>query len=169
MYAIEGSSAVLSVVEKEYARRELTCERITPCFLLAFVDPLSVLKDNRTFCSLLASGKLKVRKLHREEMARILDFREKVKVKDSGKRKKLVVIRKSRNGVVQEEVDFSRWKPAESSLVGKRVRIVRGHLSGLRGIVQEVNSGNRTARVMLMVFNIPHVETVKLDDLEVLN
>ena len=169
MYLIEGSSAVLSAVEKEYARKELTYERITPHFLLVFVDPLSVLKDNRTFCNLLAGGKLKIKKLHREEVTKIFDFGERVKVRDSKKRKKLVVIRKNRNGVIQEEVDFSRWKSAEDSLVGKKVKIVKGHLSGLKGIVQEVDSKNQMARVMLMVFNIPHVETVRLNELEILN
>lgn len=169
MYLIEGPDAVLSAVEKEYARKNLTHERITPCFLLVFVNPLSVLKNNHTLCSLFACGKLKVKKLHREEATKILDFGERVKVKNLKRRKKLVVIRKNQNGSFQEEVDLSRWESAETSLVGKKVKIVKGNLSGLKGIVQEVDSKKQTARVMLMVFNIPHVETVKLDSLEVLN
>ena len=163
MYMIEGSVALLSAVEKEYTQQGLTHERITPNTLLVHVNPYTVLNKNASLYRALIDEKLRAKKLNQQEVTKILNFKDKVKVE---KGRKIIVIKRNKDGTIKERKSFSKWVPDKEALVGKKVKVTKGEFEGLNGIVQEVNTEKGTARVMFSVFGIPHVETIKLEYIE---
>jgi len=165
MYLIEGPIALLSAIEKEYEHQGLTHKRLIPNILLVHVNPHVALNKNTSLYKALISKGVKIKKLNRQEAMEVLNFKEKVEVKG----RKLIIVKRNKNGTVKEKWDFNKWTPDKESLIGKKIRVVEGNLKGFSGIVQEVNVEEGTVKVIFSIFGIPCVETLKLEHVEIIS